>query len=124
MSIPIPSPGVLLSAWAATAAAALLLDLSVFAEPAKRKVVRLVRGHRHVDPDSKAVYPNDINSAIAQGLKPLEAQGWEIIKASLNDPDQGISDALIKSTDVLIWWGHKKHHEVSNELVDKIEKSG
>jgi len=106
----------------ATATAALLLDLSVFAEPAKRKVVVWSEGTANVDPDSKTVYPDDINSAIAEGLKPLEAQGWEIIKASLNDPDQGISDALIKSTDVLIWWGHKKHHEVSNELVDKIEK--
>src|SRR6267143_2026656 len=95
----------------ATAAAGLLLDMSAFAEPAKRKVVVWSEGTANVDPDSKAIYPNDINTAIAEGLKPLESNGWDIIKASLNDPDQGISDALLKSTDVLIWWGHKKHRD-------------
>jgi trehalose utilization protein len=79
-------------------------------------------GTANVDPASKDIYPNDINSAIAEGLKPLEGSGWQIVKASLNDPDQGISDELLNSTDVLIWWGHKKHGEVKDELVDKIEK--
>ena len=46
----------------------------------------------NVDPESKSVYPKDINFAIAEGLKPLEAQGWEVVMASLNDADQGISD--------------------------------
>jgi trehalose utilization protein len=104
------------------AAAGLLLDSNLLAAPAKRKVVVWSEGTANVDPVSKKVYPDDINSAIAEGLKPLETQGWEIIKASLQDPDQGISDDLLKNTSVLIWWGHKKHNEVKTELVDKIEK--
>src|SRR6266853_1888861 len=79
----------------ATVAAGLLLDLSAFAEPARRKVVVWSEGTANVDPESKAIYPNDINTAIAEGLKPLESNGWEILKAGLNDPDQGISDALL-----------------------------
>ena len=106
----------------ATAAAGLLLDFNAFAADPKRKVVVWSEGTANVDPESKNVYPNDINSAIAEGLKPLEAHGWEVVKASLGDPDQGISDDLLKSTSVLIWWGHKKHGDVKNELVDKIEK--
>ena len=103
-------------------AAGLLLDLDLFAAPAKRKVVVWSEGTANVDPESKKVYPDDINTAIAEGLKPLEDQGWEIVKAGLDDPDQGISDDLLKSTSVLVWWGHKKHGLVKNELVDKIEK--
>src|SRR5207244_4497636 len=95
---------------------------NVFAASDKRKVVIWSEGTANVDPSSKDVYPQDINTAIAEGLKPLEAAGWQIVKASLNDPDQGISDELLNSTDVLIWWGHKKHGEVKDELVDKIEK--
>lgn len=66
----------------------------------------------------KEVYPNDINTTIAEGLKSLE--GWEIRTANIDQPDQGLPNDLLKSTDVLIWWGHKRHAEVKNELVDRI----
>jgi trehalose utilization protein len=36
--------------------------------------------------------------------------------------NQGISDELLNSTDVLVWWGHKRHGDVKDELVSKIEK--
>ena len=106
----------------ATLTAAVALDLNLLAAPAKRTVVVWSEGTANIDPGSKGIYPNDINSAIAEGLKPLEAEGWEIVKAGLNDPDQGISDELLNRTDVLIWWGHKRHGDVKDSLVDKIEK--
>jgi trehalose utilization protein len=68
----------------------------------------------------KKVYPNDINTAIAEGLK--ELQGWEVVVANLSDPDQGLPDKVLNRADVLIWWGHQKHDQVKNELVDKIVK--
>jgi trehalose utilization protein len=68
----------------------------------------------------KEIYPNDISGAVAEGLKDL--QGWEVVKANLSDPDQGLPEALLARADVLIWWGHKKHDDVKNELVDKIVK--
>src|SRR6266478_6417760 len=68
----------------ATAASA-LLDLNLRAGQASRKVVAWSEGTANVDPASKKVYPDDINTAIAEGLAPLKAEGWEIVKASLND---------------------------------------
>jgi trehalose utilization protein len=107
----------------AAAAAGMLLEMPLFAAPAKRKLVVVwSEGTANVDPASKLVYPEDINTAIAEGLKPLQSKRWEIVKASLNDPDQGISDELLNRTYVLIWWGHKKHGQVTDELVSKIEK--
>ncbi len=71
----------------------------------------------------KNVYPNDINGAIAEGLRASEQmKEWDVVVANLSDPDQGLSDALLAKADVLIWWGHKKHGEVKDELVNKIEK--
>lgn len=67
------------------------------------------------------VYPNDINGAIAAGLK-ADLSGWEVVTASLGDPDQGLPDALLNRADVLIWWGHKKHKDVNDALVAKIVK--
>ena len=64
------------------------------------------------------VYPNDINGAVAEGLGCLK--DWEVVKAGINDPDQGISDALLNRCDVLVWWGHKKHKDVNDALVEKI----
>ena len=104
----------------AVAATGLLLAPSLLSAPGKRRVVVWSEGTANVDPGSKKVYPNDINAAIAEGLKPLEARGWEIVTASLKDPEQGITDELLKGTDVLIWWGHKKHGDVKDELVARI----
>jgi len=106
----------------ATMTAGILVNANLFAAAAKRKVVVWSEGTANVDPASKKVYPDDINTAIAEGLKPLEASGWEIVIASLNDPEQGLSEERFAGTDVLIWWGHKKHGEVKDELVNRIQK--
>ncbi len=105
----------------AAAAASLALAPGLLAAPGKRKVVVWSEGTANVDPGSKKVYPDDVNTAMAEGLKPLEAEGWEIVTASLKDPDQGMSEERLASTDVLIWWGHKKHGEVKDELVNRID---
>ena len=68
----------------------------------------------------KAQYPNDINGAVAEGLKCLD--GWEIVTANLSDPEQGLPDSLLNRADVLVWWGHKKHGMVQDALVQKIIK--
>lgn len=65
----------------------------------------------------KNVYPNDINTAIAEGLKPLK--GWDVVVASINDPDQGLPDDLLKSANVLIWWGHQRHGDVKDPCVSE-----
>jgi len=71
----------------------------------------------------KNVYPADINAAIAEGLRASDTmKEWDVVVANLGDPEQGLPDALLAKTDVLIWWGHKKHGEVKDELVNKIEK--
>ena len=71
----------------------------------------------------KNVYPSDINGAIVEGLKASDQlKDWNVVAANLSDPDQGLPDALLAKADVLVWWGHKKHGEVKDELVNKIEK--
>jgi len=100
--------------WGATAAAGVLLVPGILAAPGQRKVVVWSENTAPVD----KVYPKDVNTAIAEGLKGLE--GWDVVIASIDQPDQGVPEALLKQTDVLIWWGHKRHGEVKDELVDRI----
>src|SRR5437660_1473645 len=40
--------------------------------------------------------------------------------ATLDQPEQGLSAAVLGSTDVLTWWGHAAHEQVSDELVARI----
>jgi trehalose utilization protein len=101
------------------AAAALAAVLAVGAMAADKKTV--VVWSEGTAP--KGVYPSDINGAIAEGLKASEQlKGWDVVVANLSDPEQGLPDALLAKADVLVWWGHKKHGEVKDELVNKIEK--
>lgn len=69
----------------------------------------------------KKVYSDDINGAIVVGLKD-DLPGWEVVKAGIDDPEQGVPDGLLNRADVLIWWGHKRHNQVKDELVQKIVK--
>lgn len=85
------------------------------AQPKKRRVVVWSEGTA-----PKNVYPNDINAAIAEGLMPMKA--WEVVTASINDPNQGLSEESLNQTDVLIWWGHEKHDAVKDDLVSRISK--
>lgn len=99
----------------AAAVSTLVMGSAAPAAAGKRTVVVWSEGTA-----PKKIYPKDINGAIAEGLASLE--GWEVVTASLNDPDQGLPDELLNRADVLIWWGHTKHGQVKDALVDKIVK--
>ena len=42
--------------------------------------------------------------------------------ATLDEPEQGLSEAVLKQTDVLTWWGHGAHAEVKDEIVDRVHQ--
>lgn len=66
----------------------------------------------------KKVYPDGICKTIADFLN-LQP-GIQAKTATLDDPDQGLSEAALAQTDVLIWWGHVKHKQVDDKAVDRI----
>ena len=67
----------------------------------------------------RKIYPHGIHTFLAEKL---QSEDFEIKTATLDEPEQGLSDELLNNTDVLIWWGHCAHDEVKDELVDKIQK--
>ena len=51
----------------------------------------------------------------------LSAQpGLSVKSVALQSPDQGLADATLDSTDVLVWWGHQKHGAVQPARVEAI----
>ncbi|SFJ79903.1 Trehalose utilization protein [Paenibacillus sp. UNC496MF] len=75
---------------------------------------------RHEKTNAKAaeIYPQGMHAAIAEGLN---VQG-EVRFATLDEPEHGLTEEVLNGTDVLIWWGHLAHHEVSDEIVERVYK--
>ncbi len=97
----------------AAAAGEVLLSETVEAAESRRRVLVWSEGTA-----PKNVYPKDINGAVAEALKAMK--GWEVGTASINDPEQGVSEEALQKANVLVWWGHVHHGKVKDEYVDRI----
>ncbi len=42
--------------------------------------------------------------------------------ATLDEPEQGLPDTVLDTTDVLTWWGHLAHDEVPDALVERVHQ--
>lgn len=67
---------------------------------------------------ASTIYPSGIHGAIAEGLA---EQGFTARTATLDEPEHGLTEAVLAETDVLIWWGHAAHGEVRDEIVDRVQ---
>lgn len=64
------------------------------------------------------LYPEGIHGAIAKFLK--TQPGMAVKTATLDEPYHGLPDDVLNNTDVIIWWGHMAHHDVRDDIVEKI----
>lgn len=73
--------------------------------------------HEKNDEQVAALYPNGMHDAISKGIN---GENFVIRTATLEEPEHGLSDEVLANTDVLIWWGHSAHDQVSDEVVNKV----
>lgn len=66
----------------------------------------------------KAIYPEGMHKPIGTYLQSL---GMNVQYATLDEPEHGLTTAVLGQTDVLLWWGHLAHGEVSDEIVDRVQ---
>jgi trehalose utilization protein len=74
--------------------------------------------HEKLDKRVAEVYPEGIHGAIAKYLRNLP--DMEVRTATLDEPEHGLTEEVLNNTDVLIWWGHMAHHEVRDDIVDRV----
>ncbi len=74
--------------------------------------------HERNNPAVGAIYPDGLHRSIGQAI---QAGDLELRYAALDDPEQGLPDEILNTTDVLMWWGHAAHGEVADELVTRIQ---
>jgi trehalose utilization protein len=75
--------------------------------------------HEISKPEVAAIYPDGIHQAIA-GFLGKEVD-FEVRTATLDEPDHGLSDEVLDRTEVLLWWGHMAHGEVSDGIAHKVK---
>ena len=68
----------------------------------------------------KEIYPDGMHAVIAEALN--AQPDMEARLASLDEPEHGLTDEVLAETDVLTWWGHCAHHEVQDEIVERVHE--
>lgn len=66
------------------------------------------------------IYPHGIHETIAGFLR--QQADFDVHTATLHEPEHGLSEAVLARTDVLLWWGHAAHEEVSEEVVLRVQR--
>jgi trehalose utilization protein len=76
--------------------------------------------HEKENDKVRSVYPEGIHKAIAAALKSQD--GMEVRTATLDESEHGLTQAVVDSTDVMLWWGHKAHKDVSDDIVERVKQ--
>ena len=77
--------------------------------------------HEQTSEEVRAVYPAGIHGAIADFLG--KEADITVHCATLDEPDCGLTQEVLDSTDVLLWWGHTAHGEVPDEVVERVKNA-
>jgi trehalose utilization protein len=74
--------------------------------------------HEQTNKDVARIYPEGMHAQIAAVL----AKDRNIVATTvtLQDPENGMTEAKLDHTDVLLWWGHAAHEDVDDAVVERI----
>lgn len=75
--------------------------------------------HERNNEQVAAIYPDGIHTTIAAALNNV---GLQVRTATLDEPEHGLAPAILDATDVLAWWGHMAHQEVSDDVVKRVHQ--
>ncbi|MBM81339.1 MAG: trehalose utilization protein [Planctomycetaceae bacterium] len=69
-------------------------------------------------PRQAEAYDNFLGNEIAKRLG--DAKGLGIKSVALDDPEQGLSTKNLEWADVIVWWGHVRQREVTDDNAKRI----
>lgn len=76
--------------------------------------------HEKTNQVVSGIYPEGMHEAIARFLRTDES--LDVSTAWLDQPEHGLTGEVVDSTDVMLWWGHMAHAEVSDEVVGRVHR--
>lgn len=78
--------------------------------------------HEKTNAAVKAIYPYGIHATLATALRRELGSTAAIRAATLDEPEHGLTEAVLAETDVLTWWGHAAHDRVDDRIVERVHK--
>ncbi len=78
------------------------------------------RHETYPDSVTARLYPTGMHGAITAGLERVLGDRVQVTTATLDEPEHGLSAAVVEKTDVLMWWGHEAHAEVDDAIVERV----
>ena len=80
--------------------------------------------NRHEQRDQRVadLYPDGMHGAIRAGIEENLGDRVTTRIALLDDPEHGLCEEVLAQTDVLTWWGHMAHGDVSDEVAERVQQ--
>ena len=78
--------------------------------------------HEKIEEHVAKIYPQGMHTTIAEGIEENLGDACTVRTATLDDPEHGLTEEVLAQTDVLTWWGHAAHAEVSDEVVERVHR--
>jgi trehalose utilization protein len=78
--------------------------------------------HEQRDPQVAELYPHGMHTTIKEGIEENLGAAATVGTTTLDEPEHGLTDEVLAATDVLVWWGHAAHDEVSDEVVARVQQ--
>src|SRR5947208_2483145 len=76
--------------------------------------------HEKKNPKVAELYPKGMHEAIAAFLR--KSSDLHIRTATLDEHEHGLTEDVVKNTDVFVWWGHMAHAEVEETIAERVHK--
>jgi trehalose utilization protein len=76
--------------------------------------------HEKSDPRVAKIYPDGMHETIAAHLR--TCGGLDVSTAHLDQPEHGLTEQRLADADVLTWWGHAAHDDVTDEVVARVHQ--
>lgn len=76
--------------------------------------------HERENSTVRKIYPEGMHAVIKTAIEKHLGHTTALRTATLDEPEHGLTDNILENTDVMTWWGHGAHAEVSDDIVEKL----
>ena len=78
--------------------------------------------HEQIEEKVARLYPQGMHTTIREGIEENLGETVTAETVTLDDPEHGLTEERLARTDVLVWWGHAAHGEVTDAVVDRVHQ--
>ncbi|MGD6741610.1 ThuA domain-containing protein [Streptomyces sp. BH106] len=78
--------------------------------------------HEQIEEHVAKIYPDGMHATIADGIRENLGDDCTVRTATLDEPEHGLTEEVLAATDVLTWWGHAAHGDVSDAVVERVHR--